>query len=99
MLFVQDYKHKKTNMNRSTLTVLKLRLAIEYMIPGFYPSTFVYSHFPPKIQFLYYLLSSLSQNLGLQFTGKCSSDTFSNCRSIVCTLFLWSDSTEYYWEF
>ena len=27
--------------------------------PVFYPSTFVYSHFPPKIQFLHCLLSSL----------------------------------------
>ena len=29
------------------------------LYPGFYPCTFVYSCFPPKIQFLYYLLSSL----------------------------------------
>ena len=65
-----------------------------------YPSTFVYSCFPSKIQFLYYLLSSLSLNLDLQFTGKCFYDTFSDCKSIACTSFGWSSSClEYYWEF
>ena len=35
-------------------------------LTGFYPSTFGYSCFSAKIQFLYCLLSSLSLNLGLQ---------------------------------
>ena len=30
------------------------------MLEGFYPSTFVYSHFPLKIQFLYSVLSSVA---------------------------------------
>ena len=34
-------------------------LILHQVHPGFYPSIFVYSHFPPKIQFLYCLLSSL----------------------------------------
>ena len=64
---------------------------------GFYPSFFAYSHFPPKIQFLYCLFGSLSpwgapmvgiegkyfRNLGHQVTGKCISDT--DCECITCT--------------
>ena len=61
--------------------------------------TFVYSRFPPKVQFLYCLLSSLSLNLGPQLAGKCVSNTFSDSRYIACTLFVWSNSCiEFYWE-
>ena len=67
--------------------------------PGFYPSTFGCSRFSPKLQFLQCLLGSLSLNLGVQFTGKCISNTFSDCRSIACTSFVWSNSCiEFYWE-
>ena len=33
---------------------------LRYSLWGFDPSTFVYSRFPPRIQFLYYLLSSVA---------------------------------------
>ena len=36
-----------------------------------------------KVQFLYFLLSSPSLNFGLQFAGKCISDTFFDCRSLT----------------
>ena len=45
-------------------------LEMDVPLTDFYPSTFVYSCFSVKIQFLYCLLSSLSLNLGLQFTNK-----------------------------
>ena len=52
---------------------------------GFYPTTFVYSHFPPKIQFLYCFLTLVAPwggpmedtkekilgNLGMQHAEKC----------------------------
>ena len=41
---------------------------------AFYPSTFVYSCFFPKIEF--FLLFTKSVNLDLQIVGKCTSDTF-----------------------
>ena len=63
-----------------------------FPLAGFYPSTIVHSRFPPKIQFLYCLLSSLALNLGLQFPRKCISDTFFDCRCIACTSFVWSSS-------
>ena len=47
-----------------------------FYVPGFYESTFVYSRFPPKIQFLSCLLIPLSLKLGIQFDGKCISNTF-----------------------
>ena len=53
---------------------------------------FAYSRFPQKIQFLNCLLSSLSLSLGLQFARKCIFDTFSDCRSIAFTSFVWSSS-------
>ena len=54
---------------------------------------------PPKIQFRYCLLSSLSLNLGPQLAGKCVSNTCSDSRYIACTLFVWSNSCiEFYWE-
>ena len=54
-------------------------------ISGFYPSTFVYSHFSPKSEFLYFFLSSeapcgglmvdtkgeISGSLSTQISGKC----------------------------
>ena len=68
-------------------------------ISGFYPSTFVYNRFSLKIQLVYCLLSSLSLNLGLKFTGKCITNTFSDCRNLACTSFVWSDSCiKFYWE-
>ena len=68
-------------------------------IAGFYPRTFVYSRFSPKIQFVYCLLSSLSLNLVLQFAEKCITNTFSDSRNLACTSFVWSNScTEFYWE-
>ena len=36
----------------------------QYSRTGFYPSTFVYSRFPPKIQFLYCLLDSVAPCCG-----------------------------------
>ena len=71
---------------------------------GFYPNTLVYSHFPPKIQFIY-LLSLHGENwkknfgnLGVQIDGKYISDTLSDHRSIVCTSFVRSDSN-FSWNF
>ena len=83
---------KKTNVNGSTRYSIKAKSSYKIYESSLYPSTFVYSRFPSKIQFLYYLLSSLPLNLDLQFTGKCFYDTFSDCRSIACTSFGWSSS-------
>ena len=67
---------------------------------GFHPSPLACSRFPPKIQFLYCLLSSLSLNLDLQFPGKCIYNTFPDYISIACTSFVWNGSyIEFHWEF
>ena len=63
--------------------ILDSHLTFKYLEnpkPGFYPSTFVNS--------LYFLLSSLSLNLGLQFAGKCISHIVFDCRNIACTSFV-----------
>ena len=76
---------------------LKKRLMLLWS--RFCPSTLVSSRFPPKIQFLYCLLSPHGEhqrknvlNLGLQIAGKCISDTLSDYRSIVCTSFFCNGS-------
>ena len=47
---------------------------------GFYPSTFVYSRFSPKIQFLYCLLSSLARWGDLMVDTKIKVFEFYVCR-------------------
>ena len=48
--------NSKNNLHFNILDHI-LKIPNMYTLPGFYPSTFVYSRFPQKIQFLYCLLS------------------------------------------
>ena len=50
---------EKTQCFQQLLKILN-KLSNMFILSGFYPSNFVYSCFPPKIRFLYCLLSSVA---------------------------------------
>ena len=64
------------------------------MMAGFYPSTFVYSCFPPKIQFLQYLLSSVVLWGGTMVDTKRKMFQIQICRLLENAFFL-----DFSWNF
>ena len=75
------------------ITVLFL-IFDSYMSSGFYPSTFVYGCFPPKIQFLYCLLNSVAPWGGLMIDSEGKFFEIQICRFLENTFFL-----DFCWNF
>ena len=70
-------------------TPVKSRKTLDYItFTGFYPSTFVYSHFPSRIQFLYCLLSSVAQWGGPMVDNQQEIFEIYMCRSLENAFFL-----------
>ena len=59
----QDHPFPTQQLEKTLVRYLHFNnniFTVEFLCAGFYPSTFVYSRFSSKIQFLYCLLSSLA---------------------------------------